>query len=58
MKDVKNITHENAHGRDDKLLDPKTDGPYLDDIRAAQENAYREARNRKAVKAVKADENE
>lgn len=50
MKDVPNITHENAHGRDEKLLDPKTDGPYLDDIRAAQENAYREARNKKAVK--------
>lgn len=50
MKDVPVVTHENAHARDENLVDPKTDGPYLDDIRAAQENAYREARNKKAVK--------
>lgn len=35
-------TYENAH----EVIkgDPRTDGPYLDDIRAAQEDAYREAR--------------
>lgn len=38
-----NITHENAHGRPDKL-DPRVNGPYLDDIRREQERAYREAR--------------
>lgn len=29
--------------------DPKTNGPYLDDIRAEQERAYREMRNRNAI---------
>lgn len=28
-----------------KRDDPRVDGPYLDDIRAEQENAYREFRN-------------
>lgn len=37
------ITHENAHGRPDKL-DPRVNGPYLDDVRREQEKAYREAR--------------
>ena len=50
MKEVPHVTHDNAHGRDENLVDPKTDGPYLDDIRAAQEDAYRQARNKKAVK--------
>ncbi len=50
MKEVRHLTHENAHARDENAVDPKTDGPYLDDIRAAQEDAYRAARNKKAVK--------
>ncbi len=35
-----------AHQRPENL-DPKTNGPFLDDIRAAQEESYREARNSK-----------
>jgi hypothetical protein len=35
-----------AHQRPDNL-DPKHNGPFLDDIRAAQEESYREARNSK-----------
>lgn len=50
MREVPFIKHEKAHERDENLTDPKTDGPYLDDIRAAQEDAYRNARNKKAVK--------
>jgi hypothetical protein len=42
------LTHENAHGRPDKL-DPRVNGPYLDDIRREQERAYREARMKNAV---------
>lgn len=37
------ITHENAHGRPEKL-DPRVNGPFLDDVRREQEKAYREAR--------------
>lgn len=39
------LTHENAHGRPDKL-DPRVNGPFLDDVRREQEKAYREARMR------------
>ncbi len=37
------LTHENAHARPD-TLDPRKNGPFLDDIRADQERAYRNAR--------------
>lgn len=37
------LTHDNAHGRPDKL-DPRVNGPFLDDVRREQERAYREAR--------------
>lgn len=37
------LTHDNAHGRPDKL-DPRVNGPFLDDVRREQEKAYREAR--------------
>jgi hypothetical protein len=50
MKEVKHLTHDKPHARDENAVDPKTDGPYLDDIRKAQEDAQREARNLKAVK--------
>lgn len=36
------IEHKNAHGVDKG--DPRVNGPYLDDIRADQERAYRESR--------------
>ena len=42
------LTHDNAHGRPDKL-DPRVNGPFLDDIRREQERAYREMRNAEAV---------
>lgn len=35
--------YENAH--EVEKGDPKTDGPYLDDLRAAQEEEYRRQRN-------------
>jgi hypothetical protein len=44
------VKHENAHARPDNL-DPKVNGPYLDDVRREQERAYREARNKKADQA-------
>ncbi|HEY9658387.1 MAG TPA: hypothetical protein V6C65_08040 [Allocoleopsis sp.] len=37
------LTHENAHARPD-TLDPRKNGPFLDDIREEQARAYREAR--------------
>lgn len=37
------LTHDNAHGRPEKL-DPRVNGPFLDDIRREQERAYREQR--------------
>lgn len=37
------LTHDNAHGRPEKL-DPRVNGPFLDDIRREQEKAYREQR--------------
>jgi len=37
------LTHENAHGRPVDL-DPRVNGPFLDDIRREQEQAYREQR--------------
>ncbi len=43
------VTHENAHERP-KDLDPKVNGPFLDEIREEQEKAYREQRNANAVK--------
>lgn len=49
MRFGEEIKHDKAHERPDGL-DPKTNGPFLDDVREAQEEAYREARNRKAVK--------
>lgn len=45
---VEPLTHENAHGRPE-VLDPRVNGPFLDDIRAEQERAYRESRNVSAV---------
>lgn len=42
------LTHDNAHKRPEKL-DPRVNGPFLDDIREEQEKAYREARNMNAV---------
>ncbi|HEY0750375.1 MAG TPA: hypothetical protein VGD26_04435 [Chitinophagaceae bacterium] len=48
------LKHENAHARPDKL-DPKVNGPFLDDVRKEQEEAYRKARNAKAVKPKKKD---
>ncbi len=39
------LTHDNAHGRPEKL-DPRVNGPFLDDIRREQERAYREQRMR------------
>lgn len=44
------VTHENPHARPSDL-NPKVNGPFLDDIRKEQERAYREARNKKAVQA-------
>lgn len=38
-----NLSHDATHARP-KNLNPKTNGPFLDDIRAEQERAYREAR--------------
>lgn len=49
------ITHEDAHKRPDDL-DPKVNGPFLDDIREEQERAYREARNKNAVKKEDSDD--
>lgn len=49
MRYGEEINHENAHERPEGL-DPKVNGPFLDDIRRAQEEAYREARNKGAVK--------
>lgn len=37
------VSYEKPHARPANL-DPKHHGPYLDDIRADQERAYREAR--------------
>jgi hypothetical protein len=45
---AKEIVHENAHARDDEL-DPKVNGPFLDDVRADQERAYRDSRNVRAT---------
>ena len=45
----KPLTHEEPHVRPDDL-NPKVNGPFLDDIREEQERAYREARNSKAAK--------
>lgn len=42
------LTHENAHARPENL-DPRHNGPFLDDIRAEQERAYRESRNKNNV---------
>lgn len=42
------IPTEKPHTRPDDL-NPKVNGPFLDDIRREQERAYREARNKKAV---------
>lgn len=37
------LTHDNAHSRPEKL-DPRVNGPFLDDIRREQEEAYRKSR--------------
>ena len=39
----KKVSHENAHVRPENL-DPRNNGPFLDDIRREQERAYRESR--------------
>lgn len=52
---VEPLTHENAHGRPDGL-DPRHNGPFLDDVRADQERAYRESRNKNNVSEVEADD--
>jgi hypothetical protein len=39
------LTHDKAHERPD-TLDPRVNGPFLDDIRREQERAYREQRMR------------
>ena len=53
------IPHENAHGRPEGL-DPKVNGPYLDEVRKEQEDAYRAARMKASkeleTKAAKAKE--
>lgn len=46
------VTHDKAHERPADL-DPKVNGPFLDDIREEQERSYREQRN---VNSVKGDE--
>lgn len=52
------LTHDNAHGRPDNL-DPRVNGPYLDDIRREQERAYRESRMKASAAAEqKEEENE
>jgi hypothetical protein len=45
---VEPLKHDNAHARPEGL-DPKVNGPFLDDVRADQERAYRDARNKNAV---------
>lgn len=45
---VEPLKHENAHGRPENL-DPRVNGPFLDDVREDQERAYKESRNRGAV---------
>jgi hypothetical protein len=37
------LTHDNAHSRPVDL-DPRVNGPFLDDVRREQEQAYREQR--------------
>lgn len=41
----KKLTNVKPHERPANL-DPKHNGPFLDDVRADQERAYREMRNR------------
>jgi hypothetical protein len=41
--DTTTINHDLAHARPENL-DPKTNGPFLDDDRAEQEAAYRAGR--------------
>lgn len=43
FQNVEPLSHDNAHGRPEKL-DPRVNGPFLDDIRREQEKAYREQR--------------
>jgi hypothetical protein len=45
---VEPLVHENAHGRPENL-DPRVNGPFLEDVRADQERAYKESRNVNAV---------
>lgn len=46
------ITHEAPHARPENL-DPKKNGPFLDDIRREQEKAYREARVKASKEQIK-----
>ena len=39
------VTHKEPHARP-RNLDPKTNGPFLDDVRKEQERAYRESRTK------------
>jgi hypothetical protein len=47
------LTHDNAHGRPENL-DPRNNGPFLDDVRREQLKAYQESR----MKATAAPETE
>lgn len=49
------LTHDNAHGRPEGL-DPRKNGPFLDDIRREQERAYREARMKRGKQTKAKDD--
>lgn len=46
------LTHDKPHARPENL-DPKKNGPFLDDVRAEQERAYREARVKASKEQIK-----
>ena len=48
MPEPKYITHENAHARPEDL-NPKVNGPFLDELNADRERARFESRNKAAV---------
>ena len=48
--DSTTLNHDQAHARQENL-DPKVNGPFLDDVRAEQEEAYRTGRA-KSMKAA------
>lgn len=49
------LTHENAHARPTDL-DPRKNGPFLDDIRREQERAYQESRLKRGKVKVADDD--